>query len=175
MANPSDRPPPQRGGYFAPGYSRGYGRDFGGARNQGFDGSWGQGYGASLDIGVELSWIDTLAEQRQGPHGGRGPQGWTRSDERIREAVSERLMHDPLIDARGIEVEVQDGVVTLRGEAAGAADPIHAERLVRQVSGVKDVRVELTVRDGPDTGLPQFPEDNTGVDRSPRGYPILPT
>jgi hypothetical protein len=135
---------------------------------------YGGGYGSSLDTAAERSWIDDRAE-RQGPHRGRGPQGWTRPDERIREEVSERLTQDRLIDARGIEVEVQDGVVTLRGEAAGAADPTHAEGLARQVSGVKDVRIELTVGDGPDTGLPKLPEDHAGEDRSPRGYPILPT
>lgn len=34
-------------GFEAPGVAGGYGRDFGGGgRNQGFDGAWGQGYGA---------------------------------------------------------------------------------------------------------------------------------
>ena len=37
----------------------------------------------------------------QGPHAGRGPIGWTRTDARLAEAVSEALSEDRLLDARG--------------------------------------------------------------------------
>src|SRR5256885_12501149 len=43
---------------------------------------------------------------------GRGPKGYRRSDERIREEVMERLTFSPDIDASDVEVEVQDGVVS---------------------------------------------------------------
>ncbi len=36
-----------------------------------------------------------------GPHAGKGPRTWTLSDSQLREEVSERLMDDRLIDARG--------------------------------------------------------------------------
>jgi hypothetical protein len=158
--------------------SRGYGRDFGGGGyGQGFDGSWGQGYGGSVAPsdyregfggeaygggmqasdyersfggrgdafgGDDRNWIDQRADERSaGAHRGRGPRGWSRSDERIREEVCERLLQDRLLDARGVEVSVQDGVVTLSGEAPGASDAAHAEMLARQAPGVTDVRVEL--------------------------------
>ena len=45
---------------------------------------------------------------------GRGPRGYTRSDERLLETICERLTDDPRIDARDIEVQVQQQVVTLR-------------------------------------------------------------
>ncbi|HVI31595.1 BON domain-containing protein [Phenylobacterium sp.] len=167
------------GGVRKPGYGRGYGRDFGaGGLNQGFDGSWGQGYGGSVspsdyregfggeaygggmsgadyersfgprgeDFGADdRNWMDQRADERSGPHAGRGPRGWSRTDARIREAVSEALMEDPLIDAREIEVQVDGGVVTLSGEVPGASDVHRAEQLARRCGGVGEVRNDLQV------------------------------
>jgi hypothetical protein len=44
---------------------------------------------------------------------GRGPKGYTRADERIREDVCDSFTHDPLLDAGDIEVGVAGGEVTL--------------------------------------------------------------
>jgi osmotically-inducible protein OsmY len=49
-------------------------------------------------------------------HVGHGPKGYTRADERILEDVCERLALAPMIDAREISVEVEDGEVALTGE-----------------------------------------------------------
>ena len=128
----------------------------------------------------DRSWADVCADDEhagRGHHRGRGPKDWSRDDRRLYEAVCERLLHDRLIDARGIEVAVEDGVVTLSGEARAAADPALAERLVRATPGVKDVEVELRInRNLPDPAAQAPPaEDHDGrTDRSPRGYPILP-
>jgi hypothetical protein len=46
---------------------------------------------------------------------GRGPKGYTRADERIREDVCDSFTHDPLLDAGDIEVGVAGGEVTLAG------------------------------------------------------------
>ena len=46
---------------------------------------------------------------RRGPFAGRGPKGYHRSDERIREDVSDRLTDHPDIDATEIEVTVHEG------------------------------------------------------------------
>src|SRR4051812_20730898 len=146
-----------QGGLEPPGFGRGYGRDFGGGGlNQGADGSWGQGYGASADpphatpedFGDDRSWMDRCADEEcagRGPHRGRGPQSWAPDDRRVWEIVCERLMHDRLIDAREMEVEVENGVVTLRGVAAHASDPALARMLVRQTPGVRDVVTELRI------------------------------
>ena len=45
-----------------------------------------------------------MDEQRGGQHRGRGPKGYTRSDDRIREDVNDRLSDDPFVDASEIEV-----------------------------------------------------------------------
>lgn len=80
---------------------------------------------------------------REGPQAGKGPKGWTRSDARLCEEVSDRLMEDRLLDARGIEVAADGGVVTLSGEVPGASDVAHAEMVARETTGVVEVRNEL--------------------------------
>jgi hypothetical protein len=213
-ARPND-PEAQRmgGGYegAGPEYGRGYGRDFGGAgRNQGFDGSWGQGYGASMapsdyreGFGGEAygggamaadyqgsfggrgedfasddrSWIDRCADDEcagRGRHAGRGPKGWSRDDRNLYVEVCERLLNDRLIDARGVEVEVEDGVVRLRGQAAAPSDPALIRRLVSETPGVKGLEMSLTI------GAPRLgaakpaPAEDDGVDKSSLSPPILP-
>jgi hypothetical protein len=202
-----------QGGYegAGPEYGRGYGRDFGGGgRNQGFDGSWGQGYDASVAPsdyregfggeaygggmsaadydrsvggrgenfgGDDRSWIDRCADdeaQGRRRHRGRGPKHWARDDQLLYEEVCERLLHDRLIDARGIEVEVDAGVVTLRGEVRAPADPALAQHLVREIPGVRNVEMELVLRPKPAEPQPQASDDDR-IDKSPLGYPILPT
>lgn len=195
-----------------PGYGRGYGRDFGGGgRNQGFDGSWGRGYGGSMapsdyregfggeaygggamasdyersqggrgeDFGSDdRSWIDRCADDEcagRAHHRGRGPRTWSRGDQQLYVEVCERLLHDRLIDARGIEVEVEDGVVRLRGWAAAPADPALIRRLVRETPGVKALDMNLTLGDRQVTErTPEPPAEDDSVDKSSLSPPILP-
>ena len=51
----------------------------------------------------------------QGNHYGRGPRNYQRSDQRIRDDVIERLTLHGDIDASDMQVEVNDGQVTLKG------------------------------------------------------------
>ncbi len=48
-------------------------------------------------------------------HQGRGPKGYRRSDDRIREDINDRLTDDPFIDASEIDVKVASAEVTLSG------------------------------------------------------------
>jgi hypothetical protein len=82
---------------------------------------------------------------RQGPHVGRGPRGYRRSDERIREDICERMSQHGELDASDIEVTVLNGEVTLQGTVPGRADKRLAEDLVEDVSGVHDVHNQLRV------------------------------
>lgn len=79
---------------------------------------------------------------------GKGPRGWTIRDDRLVEEVSDRLMEDRLLDARGVQVSANAGVVTLAGEVPGASDVAHAEMLARQTAGVAQVVNQLTVHPG---------------------------
>lgn len=45
----------------------------------------------------------------------RGPKGYTRSDERIREDISETLLRCDDIDCGDVAIDVKDGRVTLEG------------------------------------------------------------
>jgi hypothetical protein len=82
----------------------------------------------------------------RGPHFGRGPRGYQRSDSRIEEDVNDRLTRHPMLDASDIEVRVAGGEVKL----SGMVDSRHAKRLAEDildtVSGVKDVSNQLRVR-----------------------------
>ena len=128
----------------------------------------------------DRSWMDLCADDElagRSHHRGRGPKDWSRDDRRLYEEICERLLHDRLIDARGIAVAVDDGVVTLKGEARGAADPLLALQLVRETPGVKGVQVELSVNPHSARFItaPKPADDDGRIDKSPLGYPILPT
>lgn len=83
----------------------------------------------------------------QDHHRGKGPRGYTRSDDRIREDVCDCLTDDPMLDAGEIEVQVKDGEVTLSGTVSDRLAKRHAEDMIERVSGVKDVQNALKVKE----------------------------
>jgi osmotically-inducible protein OsmY len=83
--------------------------------------------------------------QRSGRFAGRGPKGYQRSDERIREDVSDRLMANDRLDASDIEVEVKDCEVTLTGTVTDRWSKRLAEDLAEQVMGVREVMNQVRV------------------------------
>ena len=76
---------------------------------------------------------------------GIGPKGYHRSDERIRDDVSERLADHPEIDASNIEVQVSKGEVTLTGTVDNRRAKRLAEDLAEDCRGVKDVHNQIRV------------------------------
>lgn len=80
-----------------------------------------------------------------GPYVGRGPKGYRRSDERIREDVCDRLADHPQVDASEIEVEVHNGEVTLSGTVESRYEKRLAEDIADAVSGVQDIHNRLRV------------------------------
>ncbi|HEY0834617.1 MAG TPA: BON domain-containing protein [Azospirillum sp.] len=85
-------------------------------------------------------------DDRRGAHRGRGPRGYTRSDERIRDDVNDRLTDDPYVDASDIDVTVSGGEVTLAGTVDSRMARRRAEDIVDAVSGVTHVQNNLRVR-----------------------------
>ncbi len=79
-------------------------------------------------------------------HRGKGPVGYTRSDERIRELVCDALTDDHYVDATHIEVTVRNGEVTLAGTVDDRVQKRMAEACVESVGGVKDVHNQLRIR-----------------------------
>lgn len=101
------------------------------------------------------SWFgDDEAEHRRrldARHEGRGPKGYRRSDDRIREDVSDRLTDDPYIDASDIEIQVANAEVTLSGSVDSRNARRRAEDLSERVSGVTHVQNNLRVASGSET------------------------
>jgi len=95
------------------------------------------------------SWLgdeDAVLRRRADQYRGKGPKGYTRSDERIREDVNDRLTDDPWLDASDIDVAVAIGEVTLTGEVLSRQDKRRAEDCAEMVSGVTHVQNNLRVR-----------------------------
>jgi len=84
-----------------------------------------------------------------GSFAGRGPRGYRRTDDRVREEICERLTEHPLLDASDVDVEVRDGVVTLTGRVAVRAEKHLAEDIAEEVWGVNDVENRLRVQRDP--------------------------
>ena len=98
---------------------------------------------------TEVAWSGaegTLGEGRP-DYRGRGPAGYRRSDERIREDVNDCLTDDPYLDASGIQVRVQNCEVTLDGTVNSRACKRRAENLVEEIAGVRHVQNNLRVKD----------------------------
>ena len=76
---------------------------------------------------------------------GRGPKGYRRSDERIRDEACERLTDDRAVDATDVSVEVKDGEVTLTGRVPTREQKRHATACVEDVPGVREVFNRLQV------------------------------
>lgn len=83
----------------------------------------------------------------QETHRGKGPKGYRRSDDRIREDVCDCLTDDPLLDAGEIEVQVKDGEVTLSGTVSDRLAKRHAEDMIDRVIGVRDVQNNIRVKE----------------------------
>lgn len=79
-------------------------------------------------------------------YSGKGPKGWKRTDERIREEACEALYHSPFVDASDVEVSVRDACVHLTGTVPTREMKREAELCVERIHGVDDVRNALTLK-----------------------------
>ncbi|AZQ53336.1 BON domain-containing protein [Burkholderia cenocepacia] len=99
----------------------------------------------------------------------RGPKGYTRSDERIREDVCERLAHALEIDVSDVTVQVKEGRVELDGTVPARWMKHDIEDLADGCMGVLDVENRVRVRrEGEhDTGTVLHPEQRTVTPTQP--------
>jgi len=93
------------------------------------------------------SWFgdEEAARRREMDHTGRGPRNYTRSDERILEDACDRLTDDWAVDARNVQVTVQNRELTLDGTVGSREEKRRAEDCVESVSGVGHVQNNLRV------------------------------
>src|SRR5690606_3511162 len=79
------------------------------------------------------------AYMEDGPHRGKGPRNYKRSDDRIKEEINDRLTDDPFVDCSDVEVSVENGEVTLTGSAVDKTQQRRIEDIAGSVRGVTDV------------------------------------
>lgn len=166
-----------QGGY-GPSYGQGYRQGSGGygaeswrgfddqsrgggfARNwddlQSRQGSWPSGQqGGSWQGGGQSDWqqrsgsMGSMGSGSRSSFAGRGPKDYQRSDERIREEVSDRMTDDHELDASEITVEVRGGEVTLSGTVRSRDQKRRAEDLAESCSGVGEVTNNIRVKQDP--------------------------
>lgn len=121
------------------------------------------------------SWFgDEDAERRrerdkQEDYRGKGPKNYKRSEERIREDVSDRLSDHPYIDASDIEVSVTGSEVTLTGTVDSKQTKRRAEDVAESVSGVTDVHNQLRVRSTINSTESSLNIDTVSGNKAPTG------
>ena len=108
---------------------------------------WGEmneGYGHLGGRG----WYEGMrdAMHREGQYAGRGPRNYKRSDNRIEEDINDRLTQHSMIDASDVEVSVQNGEVTLRGQVTDRYAKRLAEEIAESVFGAHDVNNQIKVK-----------------------------
>ena len=101
--------------------------------------------------------------QMRGQYKGKGPKNYSRSDERIKDDINDRLSDDPYLDASDIEVTVTNGEVTISGTVDERSAKRRAEDLAEAVSGVKNVENRIRVGQG---SLNRNPEKDSGTTAS---------
>jgi hypothetical protein len=111
------------------------------------------GYGKPRTYGGLMDRPGNAFGWGEGQFRGRGPKGYTRSDARIGEDVSDRLTDDSWVDAADVEVHVTSAVVTLEGTVPDRDQKRRAEDIAADVSGVHDVTNHLRVRRNGEGGV----------------------
>jgi osmotically-inducible protein OsmY len=67
------------------------------------------------------------------------------SDDSIHDQVIRKLANDPDVKGGALQIDVQEGVVTLRGKVETEKQKQKAEKLAKKVTGVKKVINEITL------------------------------
>jgi hypothetical protein len=81
-----------------------------------------------------------------GPHKGKGPRSYKRTDDRILDDINDRMCDNPYLDASDIEVGVKDGEVVLTGTVDDREAKRMAADISENVSGVENVENRLHVK-----------------------------
>ncbi len=144
-----------------------------------------RGYMGGYDDSEERGWLDKTSDEvaswfgdeeaarrrrmdarGTGGHRGRGPTGYSRSDDRIKEDINDRLTDYDYIDATNISVEISGGDVILTGTVDSRYEKRLAEDIAEDVSGVKNVenrlRVNSTTGNFGQTGSTTYETTTTG-------------
>lgn len=105
---------------------------------------------------------------QQGPHSGKGPRGYQRNFERVKENICDALERDSFLDASNIEIRVENGEVTLTGTVNDRMQKRRAEMLAEQIDGVKDVHNQIRVSPSKTETVSPNPTNTQASGRSAR-------
>lgn len=73
-------------------------------------------------------------------------RAWQRTDDELRDAVCEALLTDSVLDARDMNIGVDDGDVILSGVCPCVNSRARAESIARGVLGVREVHNFVGIR-----------------------------
>jgi osmotically-inducible protein OsmY len=79
-------------------------------------------------------------------HAGKGPKGYKRSDDRIKDDIAGIFTRHHELDASEIEIEVRDGDVVLKGEVPLRTMRYLAENLAEDIYGVMNLDNQIRVQ-----------------------------
>lgn len=128
------------------GYNPGYGSDYHYDRDFDTDFDMDSDYDYDFD-NEPVRWSYQEIWLIPGPFSGIGPENYQRSDDRIREDINERLTQHGRLNARNIQVQVNNGEVTLNGSVDRRQDKRMAEDVAASISGVRDVNNQIRVQE----------------------------
>jgi hypothetical protein len=81
-----------------------------------------------------------------GNHKGKGPKGYRRTDDLIKEDICEALYRNTGVDASEIEIFVKDGVVKITGFVTSPEQKMMAESAIENLTGIDEIFNDLSVR-----------------------------
>lgn len=113
---------------------------------QGVYGGYGQGDMGGSTGQSGQSWGKWGQSGAMGGSQRRGPKGYQRSDERLKEEICERLMMRWDIDSSEVSVEVVSGKVTLEGTVPDRRMRHEIEDLIDNCHGVQDIENHVRVQ-----------------------------
>jgi len=143
---------------FEDDYRQNFGRGPNRFQRQGQARMWGNQYGGGF--------LSSSQGSTMGQYSGKGPRGFTRSDERIKEDICERLTEHPELDATDLEVKVHNGEVTLTGTVNERWNKRIAEDLAESVSGVKQVQNQIRFQESSELQGSQSSRQGPGAETS---------
>jgi len=138
------------GAHFGGGYGTAPGTRTSGAGNAGAIGYGREGaWSESEDWTPETGRFAEGTELEAPSYRGRGPRGYERSDQRLKEIICERLTDDPRIDASDVSVDVNQRIVRLSGTVPERRMKYATEDLIERCAGVQEVENQLRVQARP--------------------------
>ncbi|HET7037478.1 MAG TPA: BON domain-containing protein [Thermomicrobiaceae bacterium] len=120
---------------------------YGGGSGLGYGGfgPYGHPYqGQNFGLGYGYGSYGARPTPIPGPHAGKGPRNYQRTDAELQDAICHRLSQDGF-DTSRIDVAVHHGQVTLSGSVASRPWKRRAEDVAESVGGVVDVHNRLRI------------------------------